>query len=165
MPTNVEYFGEMTGLIFNQLLEKFPFPRDIDIPAIASAMGVTYQEDPTIRGLGSAASAQCYGKLANGSSFFHMLEESLDWLESESFIVKQGPVQGRTFVPGHNARLTAKALAAMYVTPVDFKKPLGVKLTDAIKGAGTEAGRAAIGETVGQIVGAAARTFLGGPAA
>jgi hypothetical protein len=155
----------MAGLIFHQLLEKFPFPRDVDIPAIASAMGVSYQEDPTVRGLGSAASAQSYGKLANGASFFQMLEASLDWLESESFIVKQVPLQGRTFGPGHNARLTAKALAAMYVTPIDFKKPLGAKLTDAVKGAGTEAGRAAIGETVGQIVGAAARSFFGGPAA
>lgn len=145
---SIDYFNEVIGLIFAQLYQDFPIKRGIYAEEIAKTLGidVEYPENSPLSL--DPRTDPIYGDLENGTDFLTLLRHSRNWLREEGFI--RGSDQD-------GDQLTTKALLAMNAKPEALDKPLGVKLGDAVKSAGTETGRAVICETVGQILGAAAK--------
>lgn len=147
---NVELFNTLVGLVFDQLYRSFPIPARLDTDMIAKGMDVVgYATSDTI--MPGQTIVSDWGMLSQ-TSFWHIYKGSLDWLEAESFIRE---VEHEEWV------LTASALSALNSRPASLSAPIGKRLADVATQAGTEAGRAAISELVGQLIGSAARGFLG----
>ncbi len=77
--------------------------------------------------------------------------DTLKWLQEEGFVIEDRS----------QYTLSARALHVLNASPASLDRTLGSKLTDAVKDAGSETGRAVIGQTVGLILGAAARGWSG----
>lgn len=78
MPSNVELFKQICGLVFGQLYNSFPVRVNIDVSAVASALNVEnvlYQDGKS-----------SYGYLENGDFFLTFLDSVLVWLKDEGFI-------------------------------------------------------------------------------
>lgn len=85
---------------------------------------------------------------------------TFDWLRNEGFVRFQDNMLGEGWV--EDVQITAKAMDAIgHALPTDQGK-VGKQLKSIAAGAGTAAGQAAISETMGLVVGAAARALLGG---
>lgn len=151
MSAAISDFNTVTGLIFDQLYQSFPEPSPISVAAIAEAMGLKALEvqkgnEPWEPDIGEPFEA-----LPSGRALSEFVDATIHWLSEEGFV--------RTGRFGLSV-LTAKALTIMNATPDSLNgESLGATLSGAAKEAGTEAGRAAISETVGQIIGAAAKAF------
>jgi hypothetical protein len=151
MSEAISDFNTVTGLIFDQLYQSFPTPSPIRVEAIADAMGLKALEvqegdEPWMPTVGEP-----YEALPSGRALVDFVDATIRWLSEEGFI------RTGTF---RESVLTAKALTIMNATPDSLNgESLGATLSGAAKSAGTEAGRAAISETVGQIIGAAAKAM------
>jgi hypothetical protein len=87
---------------------------------------------------------------------------TLDWLRNEGFVRYQDNMMGEGWV--EDVQITAKAMDAIGHALPTYKGQVGKHLKTIAAGAGSAAGQAAISETMGLVVGAAARAFLGGGA-
>lgn len=150
---NIDYFNEMVGLIFDHLYREFPVRTIIDAETIAKAMkvGVSHPKPGPLTI--EMDTSPRFEPLPNGADFLTVLKHCRWWLQEEDFI-RGGDENGVGMV-----QLTTKAFLAMNAQPAALDRSLGSKLGDAVKSAGTETGRAVICETVGQILGAAAKGF------
>jgi hypothetical protein len=147
---NIEIFNALVGLIFDQLYRSFPIPTSINTDEIAQSLGVQgYTTSDTI--LPGRTIVSEWG-LISSTSFWDLYNGSIDWLKDERFVREP---EHESFV------LTADALAALNARPSSLSMPLGKRLGEAATNVGTEAGRAAISEVVGQLIGAAARGLIG----
>ncbi|MFK8017017.1 MAG: hypothetical protein AB8G17_16450, partial [Gammaproteobacteria bacterium] len=118
-------------------------------------VGITYPEPhprPDLL-IGEQDTEPRFEKLESGMDYLPFLEATKQWLQDEGFI-RGGDENGKG-----QFQLTSQALSAMNATPSGLDEPLGTKLSEAVKSAGAETGRAVICETVGQILGAAAKGF------
>lgn len=152
MAENIETFNAIVGLIFDQLYRAFPVDVDIDVEHIAKTLG--YGEPILNMGRAGGYAGYDTGRLPDGTSVNEFVSAAADWLKSEGF-VRTNPHD-----PLVSVILTAKALAALNASPSSLEPKLGSKLAGAVKAAGTETGRAAIGETVGQIIGAVVKSVI-----
>lgn len=143
---NIAYFNTLVGLIFGQLYREFPIQTRINTDDIAIAMGVEgYATSDTI--VPGVKIVSDWGMLSQ-TSFWQLYEGTLAWLKEEGFVRE---------LTHEEWVLSASALATLSLRPAALDAPLGKKLGDAARGAGTEAGRAAIAELVGQFIGAVAK--------
>jgi hypothetical protein len=145
---NVDRFGQMTLAIFDQLLESFPIPTAIDQGAMLTAMGLT--PSLTDNGDGFGPRVRNWRELDADVPLYRVYINTLDWLLDENFLRKDGD----EFV------LSSKALAALQsVPPAVGGQSLGSKVSSTAKDMAGEAGRSAVGELVGQVIGAAIRSM------
>ncbi|MEC5292992.1 MULTISPECIES: hypothetical protein [unclassified Aurantimonas] len=87
-----------------------------------------------------------------------VFDDLFRWLMSEGFVhFKQGS-EGAAY----GVQLTTKAMDAIGHTLPTTKGAVGTQLKTIAAGAGSAAGQAIIAETIGQLIGAAARSFAGG---
>jgi len=101
VPSNIQEFNTIAGLIFAQLYLAFPILVDIDRPGIAIAMAMGVVGDDWSK-----------DKLPSGRSFSDMLGHTISWLAAEDYTRAAG---------GHSAErvtLTSKKLAAMNAVPL-----------------------------------------------
>jgi len=93
--------------------------------------------------------------------------DTLAWLHDEGYFTTQFRSLGTKSKFGFGgfvgAQLTDKGLAAMNVEVSlgDETRPVGEILVEQVKGAAEETRSAVIGEIIGKIIGAAAKTILG----
>lgn len=157
MEHRIDEFNQTVGHIFAALYREFPVPLDIDHAAIAEALGVTveFAEGTEHSAYGRSKVAKKYGNLPSGTQSFRLISETLKWLQKEGFITSKGDMAS------HEVQLTSRALAVMNALPesVANRERLGETLTKAVKGAGTEAGRTMIADTVGLIIGGVVKSF------
>ena len=86
-----------------------------------------------------------------------MFDDLFRWLQSERFIAFNQAGEGWVV----DVALTTKAMDAIgHAIPTD-NGAAGTRLKKIVGGAGSTAGQAIISETIGQIIGAAARSFNG----
>lgn len=152
MTDNIDHFNEIVGLVFDQLYRSFPIETDIDEEAIARALAVEIINDTPKDW--PAPKILNFGEIQEGTPFRVFLRSTLSWLTSEGFVT------GNDGNPQKGVRLSAKALTVLNASPSALSQSLGARLGDVVKGAGTEAGRSAIGETVGQIIGGFTKSIL-----
>jgi hypothetical protein len=94
-------------------------------------------------------------------------EQARIWTESIGFLEREGYILGK---PSHRdarriefVRLTEKALYVLDAVPTALGgESVGSRLRSVAKEAGKESARAVLAETVGVIIGTAARTLSGG---
>lgn len=147
---NVEYFNAIAGLVFDQLYRSFPIPAAINTDDLAQSLGV--QGYTTSESLIPGRTLVADWGMLSGTSFWELYGGTLQWLKAERFIREP---EHETWV------LTAEALAALSARPASLSAPMGKRLAQAAGNVGTEAGRAAISEVVGQLIGAVAKGLLG----
>ena len=86
-----------------------------------------------------------------------LFDDLFRWLRNEGFVTFIQDGEGWAV----DVQITSKAMDAIgHAMPTD-KGPVGTQLQKIAAGAGPETGRAIIAETVGQLIGAAARAFTG----
>lgn len=151
--SNIETFNTLAALVFEQLYEEFPVPVMLDNDEIAQSLGVQGYRVREAPGFPGSKIVTDYGELLDGSSFWQFYQAALTWLQDEGLVREP---EDRHFV------LTSAALTALNAQPDALKEPLGKRLQGVAGKATSEAGRAAIAEAVGQVIGVAFRHFLGG---
>jgi hypothetical protein len=135
LPPNMQEFNEITAVIFGQLYNAFPLPKNIDPDEIAAVLGLSNPRH----------------LMPSGRPFKELLSLTLQWLKAEHFIQS-----GHPLALG-NVTLTTKAMAVMNVVPPSLSRPLGSELADATKQASTEGGKTRISQMMGDFWG----SFIG----
>jgi hypothetical protein len=113
VPTNIQEFNTIAGLIFAQLHRAFPVVENIDRGGIAGDMGV---EGPWVE-----------HRLPSGGTFNEVLAHTIGWLNHEGYVKAYGSH------PAANVLLTAKGLAAMSAVPSGLKDNLGTELRRSVE--------------------------------
>lgn len=152
MDPNFDAFNQVVGLIFDQLYRSFPIAIEIDHDEIANKLGIQVSPYTPPRGLITTRS-KTYGNITPTVGMEEFVDEAIRFLAAEGFLQQQD----RTYI-----RLSAKALTLLNAPLSGLEKSAGSQIVEISKSAGTEAGKAALSEVVGQVIGAAARGFLGG---
>lgn len=152
MDDNFESFNQVVGLIFDQLYRAFPIAVQIDYDRIAERLDIPILLYEPPSGL-ITTRTRTYGPIAQSDDMEVFVDEAVAFLSSEGFI----QAEGRNYL-----RLSAKALALLNAPLSGLEKPAGTRIVEISRGAATEAGRAALSEVVGQVIGAAAKGFFGG---
>jgi hypothetical protein len=136
VPSNIQEFNQIAGLIFAQLYKVFPRGEDIDRKGIAEAMSAPALEDESWED----------HKLPSGQSFNQMLAHTIGWLNDQEYIKALG---------GHPAErviLTDRGLKALNAVPTSLGQAIGSALTgEAEKGPACDLSK--IGDLVGGILG------------
>lgn len=153
MTKNIEYFNTVVGIVFDELYAKFPITVKLDEAKIAKTMGATVTDQSPINWPEDEPRLIDYGKLTENIPFEILLWSTVNWLHDEGFVRHLADVKSEI-------TLTSKALSVLNATPEAFDKPTGARLNELAKNAGSEAGRQAIGETVGYIIGAVAKGII-----
>jgi len=154
---NIDAFNLAVAAIFEYFLSQFPIKQSLPLSYL------TKQLDPVIEickesrqlGLREFVSGESYIRNSNIPPKTY-LREITDWLQLEGFLHEFKYERAAS-----EYQLTSKALVVLNATPSGLDRPLRVKLGEAIKGAGTAAGKSTISTIVGHIIGAAARSFAG----
>jgi hypothetical protein len=134
LPANIREFSTIAGIVFAQLYDAFPEIINVDVTAIAAAMGIDKDKwkEQT---------------LPSGRRFNAVQSLTIGWLNSEDFIRSFGSF------PGERVVLTAKGLAAMNALPSELGgQRVGVRLTEAVKQSATY-DFSKIGDLIGGIFG------------
>lgn len=163
--TRLELFNEIFLLILNQLIRSIPYERDIDPTLIADGMSVTVSDARRriageFTGLGNEGAG--FDPLPNGDDFYDLYVATLNFMEAEGFL-RRAPrnIQGRSGAPGKGAVVTVKGIAAMNIPLPGKQKTVGQNIGTLLKTSGSEVRSAIISETVGTIMGAVAKGFIG----
>lgn len=144
-----EVFAPSTGLVISQLYESFPAPAQVKLePIIATLSADRPLPDDVSKDMMESAVRQ-------------VIIDTIDWLVQEDFLWN-GPMKVRGNYQGALS-LTSKSLLALDAFPGTLGQTdgLGNKLNEAVKDAGTTAGRAILTNLVGQFIGAIGRGFAG----
>jgi hypothetical protein len=72
VPSNIEEFNRVAGLVFAQLYKAFPNPTDIDQIAIMRAFGVESRPDTY--------------QLPSGCILIDLIRSTVEWLRAEGYI-------------------------------------------------------------------------------
>ncbi|HEX2524846.1 MAG TPA: hypothetical protein VHL31_00895 [Geminicoccus sp.] len=166
--SNIEVFNLATAKIFALLYEKFPvriplIPNDIAAEMISEEL--YYSNEP--RGPGIAITEKHLTPL--GRRYHRVTSSTVSWLVKFEYIDRPSQYDhdrsfaGRAMssIMSNNHVLTPKGLDALAAVPeaLTSKRTAGEQLVELSKGAGGEAGRAAIGEIIGHIISGTARGF------
>lgn len=154
--TNIDRFNIVVGLIFGQLYNAFPLQVELDEEAVARGLGVAVKDESPADWPSTATRILNFDNLPDGTPVRPFLYAATRWLTDEGFIRSSGPYSTEGMV------LTTKALAVLNAQPDALESKLGSKLADAAGNVATEAGRAAVAETVGIVLSAATRHFFNG---
>lgn len=138
LPANIDHFNTMVAVIFSDLYAEFPISTDIPVEAYAE------------RAFGSDARSL----LISSRPTTYWVLETLKFLRAEGFIATGENVL-------RDVRLTSKALVSLNAVPDSLykKETIGSRLSGIAAGAGTEAGRETIAQTIGAIFGAALKSM------
>lgn len=151
MTQNFDAFNQVVGLLFDQLYREFPIACEVDYRELASKIGseVLPYVPPewliTVR-------TETYGDILPGIELESFVNNAIEFLEVEGFIQRQDR---------HRIRLSAKALAILNAPLPGLQMAVGDKIVEISKDVGSSAGRAAMSEVIGHLLGAAARGLLG----
>ena len=147
-PSNIDRFNQYAGFFLARLYESFPVPVDLDCHE-----AVYHRPLLGTPGEGSISDkelqrASCDAEVAFAAHTLKWLSET-GYFKAEYFRLHD--VQAIRVV------LTPKGFEALNAAPASLTRsgPLGQQLSDLSKSAANEAGKAAIGEIVGQIIGVA----------
>lgn len=151
MKSNIDFFNEIVGHLFDNLYKRFPIPIDIDDEVYAIALGCKIFNKTPDNWPKDAGQILEFSDLNEGLSLRPLLYSSLTWLREEGFILAESDSAVR------KVRLTARALTILNASPSSLEPKLASKLSEAVKGSAAETGRSMIGEIVGQIVGGVAK--------
>ena len=153
-PKNIENFNLIVGLVLLQLYESFPVEHDIDEEKIANAIGVA--KESSAEELWPGQFIYNYGEVPGGGNFREFLWATLKWLRSEGIIRARGDIADRDVV------LSAVGLELMKRTPTSLGSSFGDKLVEAGKDIGTDVGKSALSNVVGEFTGYVAKGLMGG---
>jgi len=149
MTENINIFNQVVGLMFDQFYRAFPIAEGVNYESMAAKLGVDAKDYINPYGVFTTRTRE-YGKIDGGADFEAFVDGALAFLVQEGFLHRDGG----------DYRLSAKSLTVLNAPLTGLGESLGTKLTGAVKSAGTEAGRAAISETVGQIIGATIKSVF-----
>ncbi len=135
--TNNEIGNAWMLHVFGQLSEAWPHGVDLSSDDLVTATGVGPDNEDAVT---------------------EMFDNLLAWLRDEGLVRFTQSTEGAAY----DVQLTVKAMDLIGHTMPTDNGPAGAQLKTIAADVGTTAGRAAIAETVGQLIGAAARTFAGG---
>jgi|ERR1700722_15518277 len=133
-PPNIDDFNKIAALIFTQLYREFPVPADIDIDAIAKALGAAEQDRGNFM-------------LLSGRSFDAMLNKTIGWLYADKYTMALGPGLSKGVV------LTTKGLRAMNAVPSPLKETVGTELRKATETNSGAFDLSQIGDLIGGTIG------------
>ena len=144
LPSNIQEFNVIAGLIFAQLYRLFPVRIDsIDRGVIAEAIGVPVGVDHSVF------------PLSSGRPFGEVLDSTIRWLAEENFINFFGPR------PGDRATLTAKGLTVLNAVPDGLKETAGTQIAKAAD-RGYRFRLTPMGDLVGGIIGGITKSLTSG---
>jgi len=137
LPPNIQEFNEITAVIFAQLYNAHPFPKDLDPDEVASVLAISRAD-----------------KMPSGRIFNDVFAHTVSWLTNQGFVFSCGAH------PRERAILTAKTLTAMNVVPPSLNQSRGSELVDATKQASSATGRNTITEHVGTLIGSIIKSVI-----
>ena len=154
---NVEVFNLVAAAVLARLYESFPIPRMLSGHLIAVEL---LGEEKFFHPEGLRDVAGFGSKTDEGSRYEQIANRGIEWLEATGFMVR---AQGASAHVHHV--LTPKGFEALAAIPSSVagkeRKSLGQQLTKAARTAGDRTSSAIISDIVGQVIGAAARSFMG----
>jgi hypothetical protein len=145
MASNIERFNRYAGHFLAKLYEAFPQACTLD--SVEAVKGT---------GLGESVSQNDL-QHATTDPEVRFCCDALSWLHTTGYFTGDARLH---YVQVARAVLTPKGFEALNATPLQSKEPLGKRLAHLVGEGSKEAGRAAIGEVVGQVIGVAARSFF-----
>jgi hypothetical protein len=137
LPPNMQEFNEITAVIFKQLYTAFPVGQNIDIDAVAKALGLPDRRQ----------------SMPSGRPFNEVFVSTLDWLISEQFVRSLGHLAVERVV------LTQKAITVMNTVLPRLSEPLGSEIARAANDTTSVSGKTKIGEIMGEFFGSALGSF------
>lgn len=138
-PTNNEVGNAWTLYVLGQLSEAWPRRVDFNAMDLSTETGMAPVLDREVE---------------------ETFDDLFRWLKSEGFIEYSQDGEGWVV----DVNITTKAMDAIGHALPTAKNGAGAHLKKIAVGAGSTAGQAVIAETIGQVIGAAARSFAGGGA-
>jgi hypothetical protein len=140
LPSNIQEFNIIAGLVFAQLYRAFPVRVGlIDREAIAEAMGIEGKDWAAHR-------------LPSGRTFSEVSAYTISWLNVENYINAAGTH------PSEQVTLSVRGLAALNAVPQGLGHSIGSELTEkADKGWRSDYG--ALGDLVGGIIGGVTKSM------
>lgn len=152
---NLEYFNITVGLIFDYLISNFPITQGLRPEALGepfeklliTATEETQRQKPNLR-------QQIGERYIEGSNIPPRIyvEQVVRWLVHEGFIYQDAD---------KDYQLTRETLTILNSVPEGLQEKFSDRLTHAVGDVANMGMRTVISETVGQIIGAAARSFTG----
>jgi hypothetical protein len=166
----IALFNVVVGLIFDALVREFPIWRRVT----PGRLGETFRtltdvsEGGETLPTGVVREPGSTSMLRSNIPIQLYIDETVDWLVAEGFLLERSEVVERGKVFGQDYEMLAKeyTLSARTLEVLNRRMPglqasYANQLGDAARASGAEAGKAAIGEIVGQIIGAATRSVAG----
>ena len=160
--TNVDIFNIVAGIIFARLYNAFPIPTEIDPRSIALKVLGSDRYSKRHFLAGSLREDDLTDETPEGSRYSTIARHSGSWLMQCGFII---------CVPNSSRPelyvLSPKGFEALAAVPASLTatsetKALGKQLTSAAATVGDRASTAVISNIVGQVIGVAARSLMGG---
>lgn len=133
-PPNIDDFNKIAALVFAPLYREFPLPADIDIDAIAKALGAPEKDRGNFM-------------LPSGRSFYAMLNKTIGWLYADKYTMALGPGLSKGVV------LRTKGLRAMNAVPSPLKETVGTELRRATETKSGAFDLSRIGDLIGGTIG------------
>lgn len=152
MAENFGAFNQVVGLVFDQLYRAFPVAIEVDYEEIAGKLSISvapYVAPEMVFGLRS----KVFDEIVPGVALDEFTDQAVKFLESEGFLQRQDK---------YYFRLSAKALTLLNAPLPGLEKSAGTQIVEVSKDLGSVAGRQAMSEVIGQVIGAAARGLMGG---
>lgn len=131
IPENIKEFNQIAGLIFAQLYTTFPVAIDIDLQAIANAIGVEGDLNRT---------------LPSGRTAAQQIANTVVWLNDSGYTYARGGS------PSQRVTLAEKGLAALNAVPAGLSATIGSSLVQAASGTGQK-DLSPIGSLIGGMLG------------
>jgi len=162
---NIDLFNQYTAQILAKLYKNFPKPIELDHADFASAfVGDNAWEIDDLRAVveKSPLGEEPKKRTPKFNQQSDLAWHTIQWLRECDYI--------RTNENAHNDRrkvykyvLSPKGLEALDAIPksIDSKQTIGEQIVEGVGSAAGEAGRSALKELVGQVIGAATRSMLG----
>jgi hypothetical protein len=163
-PTSVDIFNVIAGVIFARLYTAFPTPIGIDANSIAlEVLGSDRYSRPHFLGGVIRGGQGTTEETSEGSRYSTIAIHSRSWLEQCGFIIRT-PNSSRPelYVLSPKGFEALAAVPASLTVAASETKTLGKQLTSAATTAGDRVSAAVISNIVGQVIGAAARSAIGG---
>jgi hypothetical protein len=142
LPSNIQEFNIVAGLVFGQLYKAFPVLIDLDRDALAEAMGFGGKDWAAHR-------------MPSGRTLSEVIAYTISWLNVEKYIRASGAH------PAERVGLTTKGLAALNAVPPGLGQSVGSELADKAE-KGWRADFNKIGDLIGGIIGGTTKSLASG---
>ncbi|MEM8823681.1 MAG: hypothetical protein AAGF30_08740 [Pseudomonadota bacterium] len=160
----LELFNVVVGLIFDSLVREFPMWRRLTPGYLGKSFEtlVDFAEAEEVLPTGRIRQAKDNYMLRSNVPPDMYIKESVDWLVAEGFLLGRNTPIGRDGIQSLTEHtLSARTLEILNRPMPGLGQSYANRLSDAARAGGGEAGKAAIGEIVGQIIGAATKSMAG----